>query len=263
MPSPFPGMNPYLEQDDAWHDFHERFIPLVATLLGGQLRPRYIVKIDEHVYVHELAAEIAPLGREGRHLSGTWCPRSRARDWPRSGHGTFGGTGASPAPRRGPRAPEFRGNPRSKEPRVDHGRRALEPGEQVRGPRSRAIPGQAHGAPQRPGPSRRDRPAARGTTFAGGRPARLLLFGPGQPGREPSRRRFLADRAPRAAARSSRSRSVRPTRMLSSICKQSWTASTMMRAMRTTFIEGTPSPRLKAEDMEWARQFLPGPNAVE
>ena len=55
MPSPFPGMNPYLEQDDAWHDFHERFIPLVATILGGQLRPRYIVKIDEHIYVHELA----------------------------------------------------------------------------------------------------------------------------------------------------------------------------------------------------------------
>ena len=21
MPSPFPGMNPYLEQDDVWHDF--------------------------------------------------------------------------------------------------------------------------------------------------------------------------------------------------------------------------------------------------
>jgi hypothetical protein len=57
MPSPFPGMNPYLEQEDVWHDFHERFIPLVATLLGGQLRPRYIVKIDEHVFVHELLAE--------------------------------------------------------------------------------------------------------------------------------------------------------------------------------------------------------------
>jgi Protein of unknown function (DUF4058) len=57
MPSPFPGMNPYLEQEDVWHDFHERFIPLLATLLGGQLRPRYIVKIDEHIYVHELAAE--------------------------------------------------------------------------------------------------------------------------------------------------------------------------------------------------------------
>jgi hypothetical protein len=50
-------MYPFLEQEDAWHDFHERFIPLVATILGRQLRPRYIVKIDEHVYVHELAAE--------------------------------------------------------------------------------------------------------------------------------------------------------------------------------------------------------------
>jgi hypothetical protein len=57
MPSPFPGMNPYLEQEDAWHDFHERFIPLVATLLGSQLRPRYIVKIDEHIFVHELSEE--------------------------------------------------------------------------------------------------------------------------------------------------------------------------------------------------------------
>jgi hypothetical protein len=50
-------MNPYLEQDDAWHDFHERFIPLAATLLGEQLLPRCIVKIDEHIYVHELAEE--------------------------------------------------------------------------------------------------------------------------------------------------------------------------------------------------------------
>jgi hypothetical protein len=46
-------MNPYLEQDDAWHDFHERFLPLVADLLVIQVRPNYIVKIDEHVYVHE------------------------------------------------------------------------------------------------------------------------------------------------------------------------------------------------------------------
>jgi hypothetical protein len=42
-------MNPYLEQDDAWHDFHERFLPLVADLLITQVRPNYIVKIDEHI----------------------------------------------------------------------------------------------------------------------------------------------------------------------------------------------------------------------
>ena len=54
MPSPFPGMNPYLEQDDAWHDFHERFLPALADRLIAQVRPNYIVKIDEHVYVHEV-----------------------------------------------------------------------------------------------------------------------------------------------------------------------------------------------------------------
>jgi hypothetical protein len=46
-------MNPYLEQDDVWHDFHERFIPFAAAQIGPQVRPDYIVKIDEHVYIHE------------------------------------------------------------------------------------------------------------------------------------------------------------------------------------------------------------------
>ena len=57
MPSPFPGMNPYLEPDDVWHDFHERWIPLVAELLTPQVRPHYIVKLDEHIFVHELGAD--------------------------------------------------------------------------------------------------------------------------------------------------------------------------------------------------------------
>jgi hypothetical protein len=47
-------MNPYLEQEDVWHDFHERALPLAADMLGAQLLPRYIVKIDEHMFVHEL-----------------------------------------------------------------------------------------------------------------------------------------------------------------------------------------------------------------
>src|SRR5579859_417713 len=57
MASPFPGMNPYLEQDDIWHDFHERFIPHVAERLLPQVRPAYIVKLDEHVYIHELSGD--------------------------------------------------------------------------------------------------------------------------------------------------------------------------------------------------------------
>jgi hypothetical protein len=50
-------MNPYLEQEDAWHDFHERFCPLCAELLTAQVRPNYIVKIDQHLYIHEFSAE--------------------------------------------------------------------------------------------------------------------------------------------------------------------------------------------------------------
>lgn len=57
MPSPFPGMNPYLEQEDVWHDFHERFMPAAAEMLLPQVRPKYIVKLDEHAYIHELSAE--------------------------------------------------------------------------------------------------------------------------------------------------------------------------------------------------------------
>ncbi len=57
MPSPFPGMNPYVEQATVWHDFHERMCPYLAELLTTQVRPDYIVKIDEHVFIHELSDE--------------------------------------------------------------------------------------------------------------------------------------------------------------------------------------------------------------
>jgi Protein of unknown function (DUF4058) len=57
MPSPFPGMNPYIERASVWHDFHERWIPLAAELIGAQVMPRYFVLIDEHMYIHELSAE--------------------------------------------------------------------------------------------------------------------------------------------------------------------------------------------------------------
>lgn len=57
MPSPFPGMNPYIEQEDVWHDFHERLLPHLAEVIGSQLAAHYIVKIDEHLYIHEPSAE--------------------------------------------------------------------------------------------------------------------------------------------------------------------------------------------------------------
>jgi hypothetical protein len=57
-------MNPYLEQEDAWHDFHEAFLPELRGHITTQLPAHYIVKIDEHVYIHEPPAEQRPfLGR--------------------------------------------------------------------------------------------------------------------------------------------------------------------------------------------------------
>lgn len=55
MPSPFPGMNPFLERRTVWHDFHERFCTVAAESITSQVRPDYVVKIDEHVFVHEVA----------------------------------------------------------------------------------------------------------------------------------------------------------------------------------------------------------------
>jgi len=57
MPSPFPGMNPFIERAFVWHDFHEHFIPHVAGMLNRQLVPHYFARIDEHVYLHEMSAQ--------------------------------------------------------------------------------------------------------------------------------------------------------------------------------------------------------------
>src|SRR5437660_1235008 len=57
MPSPFPGMNPYLEQTDTWEDFHQRFITHAGDTLSGRVGPHYLVKIEVRLYVHELSEE--------------------------------------------------------------------------------------------------------------------------------------------------------------------------------------------------------------
>ena len=57
MPSPFPGMNPYLEQNDTWEDFHQRFITHAADTLSSLVGTNYLVKIEVRLYLHELSAE--------------------------------------------------------------------------------------------------------------------------------------------------------------------------------------------------------------
>src|SRR5438067_2418216 len=64
MPSPFPGMNPYLEQASHWQDFHTEFLTSIRHLLIPQVGRDNIVQLEEHVYIHDAPQEPRhPVGR--------------------------------------------------------------------------------------------------------------------------------------------------------------------------------------------------------
>src|SRR2546426_696943 len=50
MPSPFPGMDPYIE-GQRWRDFHGSFLVEIQRALVPQVRPRYVVTLAEQTYV--------------------------------------------------------------------------------------------------------------------------------------------------------------------------------------------------------------------
>ncbi len=54
MASPFPGMNPYLEQSDTWQDFHNGFLIHAQEHLGNQLGSNYLVKVETRLVLHEI-----------------------------------------------------------------------------------------------------------------------------------------------------------------------------------------------------------------
>ena len=51
--NPFPGMNPYLERAEFWHGIHTRIIVQLGDTLARQLRPEYMVRTEQRVYVSE------------------------------------------------------------------------------------------------------------------------------------------------------------------------------------------------------------------
>jgi hypothetical protein len=50
MPSPFPGMDPYLEQPIFWSEFHNRLIVAIADAIVPNLLPRYYVGVETRTY---------------------------------------------------------------------------------------------------------------------------------------------------------------------------------------------------------------------
>jgi Protein of unknown function (DUF4058) len=49
MPSPFPGVDPYLEASGHWEGFHERFIVYLSDVLSERLQRPYWVNVQERV----------------------------------------------------------------------------------------------------------------------------------------------------------------------------------------------------------------------
>ncbi len=53
MPSPFPGMNPYLENPELWSEFHSRLIVAIADALDDLLSRDYRVAVEKRVYLSQ------------------------------------------------------------------------------------------------------------------------------------------------------------------------------------------------------------------
>lgn len=65
MPSPFPGMDPFLEAQGKWEDFHNKLLGDMERHLAQILPPRYAVRLGERSYIDFLEPETE---HSGQHL---------------------------------------------------------------------------------------------------------------------------------------------------------------------------------------------------
>jgi len=60
MPSPFPGMDPYLEDPALWPDLHQSLITYIRDALQPHIRPNYHARMGERLYLVEVPHIIYP-----------------------------------------------------------------------------------------------------------------------------------------------------------------------------------------------------------
>jgi len=61
MPTPFPGMDPYLEQSGIWNQIHTSLIVEIQRFLARLLRPKYVVAIEQRSFV-SVTDQSSPMG---------------------------------------------------------------------------------------------------------------------------------------------------------------------------------------------------------
>ena len=93
MPSPFPGMDPFIE-GQRWQDFHTTFIALLKESLVPAVRPKYSVDIEQDVYL--VSDDELPEGIIEPDLA---FVEASAEVWAESGASAAAATAAAPAVR--------------------------------------------------------------------------------------------------------------------------------------------------------------------
>ena len=73
MPTPFPGMDPYLEDPRLWQDVHTRLITAIGNDLGPRLSPDYVVSVEARTYISSLEPD-SLLGRPDVVVAGQYPP---------------------------------------------------------------------------------------------------------------------------------------------------------------------------------------------
>ena len=51
MPSPFPGMDPYVEDPATWPDFHHNLLARIRIALNAVMPARYVASVDQYVWL--------------------------------------------------------------------------------------------------------------------------------------------------------------------------------------------------------------------
>ena len=96
MPSPFPGMDPYLEDPVFWRDFHGRLIYAISEALLDRLPGAYDTAVDEQVRLVEVPpAESGPAVAKDVLPDVSVVRRAAADGWAGTPSGEPGGAGTA------------------------------------------------------------------------------------------------------------------------------------------------------------------------
>lgn len=63
MPTPFPGMDPYLERRGLWEEVHTNLIVAIQHFLTPLLRPKYRVAVEQRTYLSLVSTEATLIGK--------------------------------------------------------------------------------------------------------------------------------------------------------------------------------------------------------